>query len=306
MKNQAKRLFRAGVHAVILGALGCTVGPNYERPAVEAPTQYRGAASAAPPLLEVRGLRVEFPTRRGTLTALDGVSFAIAAGEVLGVVGESGAGKSMTGAAIIGLIEPPGRIAGGQILLDGRRIDHLGPEQMRRVRGREIGAIISAEIGGANSVVPLAVGRELGLPVIDADGMGRAYPEIQLCTFTLYGHSASPLAVADEHGNVAVLDTIADQHLLDQVKRVGEYLAHGLDALTGPLVTGHRGSGLWRAITLAGPHAAAIEAAARNRGLLVNAVKPDAVRLAPPLVLTESDVDEALPKLTAALDEVNA
>jgi peptide/nickel transport system ATP-binding protein len=95
----------------------------------------------APPLLEVRDLRVEFPTRRGTLTALDGVSFTIAAGEVLGVVGESGAGKSMTGAAIIGLIEPPGRIAGGQILLNGRRIDNLGPEQMRRIRGREIGAI---------------------------------------------------------------------------------------------------------------------------------------------------------------------
>jgi peptide/nickel transport system ATP-binding protein len=95
----------------------------------------------SPPLLEVRDLRVEFPTRRGTLTALDGVSFTIAAGEVLGVVGESGAGKSMTGAAIIGLIEPPGRIAGGQILLNGRRIDNLGPEQMRRVRGREIGAI---------------------------------------------------------------------------------------------------------------------------------------------------------------------
>ncbi len=97
--------------------------------------------TAAPPLLEVRDLRVEFPTRRGVLTALDGVSFSIAAGEVLGVVGESGAGKSMTGAAIIGLIEPPGRIAGGRILLDGRRIDDLPHERMRRIRGREIGAI---------------------------------------------------------------------------------------------------------------------------------------------------------------------
>jgi len=94
-----------------------------------------------PPLLEVEDLRVAFPTRRGTLTALDGVSFAIAPGEVLGVVGESGAGKSMTGAAIIGLLEPPGRIAGGQIRLAGRRIDNLPYEQMRHVRGREIGAI---------------------------------------------------------------------------------------------------------------------------------------------------------------------
>ena len=79
---------------------------------------------------------------------------------------------------------------------------------MSRYFGKEIGAIISAEIGGVNSVIPLAVARELGLPAVDADGMGRAYPELQLCTFTLYGHSATPLAVADEHGNVAVLETI--------------------------------------------------------------------------------------------------
>ena len=71
------------------------------------------------PLLSVRDLVVQFPTRKGVLTAVDGVSFDIQRGEVLGVVGESGAGKSMTGAAIIGLIEPPGRIASGQVLLDG-------------------------------------------------------------------------------------------------------------------------------------------------------------------------------------------
>jgi len=72
------------------------------------------------PLLEVRHLRVEFPTRRGTLVALDDVSFDIAAGEILGVVGESGAGKSLTGAAIISLLEPPGRIAGGEIMLESQ------------------------------------------------------------------------------------------------------------------------------------------------------------------------------------------
>ena len=93
------------------------------------------------PLLEVRDLRVEFPTRRGTLRALDGVTFDIAAGEILGVVGESGAGKSLTGAAIIGLLEPPGRTCGGQILLEGERIDDLPREAMRRLRGRRIGAI---------------------------------------------------------------------------------------------------------------------------------------------------------------------
>ncbi|GJE61259.1 ABC transporter ATP-binding protein [Methylobacterium trifolii] len=92
-------------------------------------------------VLSVRDLSVAFETRRGTLTAIDGVSFDIAKGEILGVVGESGAGKSVTGAAVIGLIDPPGRIAGGTITLRGERIDDLPPERMRRVRGRRIGMI---------------------------------------------------------------------------------------------------------------------------------------------------------------------
>ena len=104
-----------------------------------------------PPLLEVRNLRVEFPIRSGTLTALDDVSFSLEAGEVLGVVGESGAGKSLTGAAIIGLLEPPGRIAGGEIRLNGQRIDNLPDAQMRRIRGKEIGAIFQdPQIGRAH------------------------------------------------------------------------------------------------------------------------------------------------------------
>ena len=87
--------------------------------------------AAAEPLLAVSGLRVEFPTRHGTLRAVHDVSFDIAPGEMLGVVGESGAGKSLTGAAIIGLIDPPGRIAGGEIRLAGRRIDNLPYDAMR-------------------------------------------------------------------------------------------------------------------------------------------------------------------------------
>ncbi len=111
------------------------------------------------PLLEVRNLRVEFPTRRGTLVAVDDVSFSIAPGEVLGVVGESGAGKSMTGAAIIGLIDPPGRIAGGQILLDGQRIDDLPYDLMRHVRGRQIGAVFQDPLTSLNPLY--TIGRQL-------------------------------------------------------------------------------------------------------------------------------------------------
>ena len=75
-------------------------------------------------VLEVQHLRVEFPTRKGLLVAVDDVSFEIAEGEILGLVGESGAGKSLTGAAIIGLLEPPGHIAGGEINVGGHRIDN--------------------------------------------------------------------------------------------------------------------------------------------------------------------------------------
>ena len=111
------------------------------------------------PLLEVRNLRVEFPTRRGTLLALDDISFDIAPGEILGVVGESGAGKSLTGAAIIGLLEPPGRVAGGEILLAGQRIDQLGPDAMRKIRGRRIGAIFPDPLTSLNPLY--TVGRQL-------------------------------------------------------------------------------------------------------------------------------------------------
>ena len=101
-------------------------------------------------LLEVRNLRVDFPTRRGTLVAVDDVSFEIKAGEVLGVVGESGAGKSLTGAAIIGLLEPPGRISGGEVRLAGKRIDNLSQEQIRQIRGREIGMVFQDPLTSLN------------------------------------------------------------------------------------------------------------------------------------------------------------
>ena len=135
------------------------------------------------PLLEVKNLRVEFAGRRGTLTALDDISFEIAPGEILGVVGESGAGKSLTGAAIIGLLDPPGRVVGGEIRFDGRRIDNLPYEEMRRVRGRSIGAIFQDPL---TSLDPLyTVGRQLvetirtHLPLSAADARRRAVQLLQ-------------------------------------------------------------------------------------------------------------------------------
>jgi peptide/nickel transport system ATP-binding protein len=130
------------------------------------------------PLLKVENLRVEVPTRRGVLVAVDDVSFDIAPGEVLGVVGESGAGKSLTGAAIIGLLEPPLRIAGGRISLGGRRIDTLRYEAMRRVRGKEIGAIFQDPLTSLNPLY--TVGQQLietirtHLDLNPAEGRARA------------------------------------------------------------------------------------------------------------------------------------
>jgi len=110
-------------------------------------------------LLQIKNLVVEFPGRRGTLRALDDISFDIAPGEILGVVGESGAGKSLTGAAIIGLLEPPGRVAGGQVLLEGERIDNLPHERMRHIRGRKIGAIFQDPLTSLNPLY--TIGRQL-------------------------------------------------------------------------------------------------------------------------------------------------
>ena len=107
-------------------------------------------------LLEVKNLRVEFPTRRGTLLAIDDVSFSIEPGEVLGVVGESGAGKSLTGASIIGLLESPGRIAGGEIFLEGVRIDNLPYNRMRELRGKKIGAIFQDPLTSLNPLYTIA------------------------------------------------------------------------------------------------------------------------------------------------------
>ena len=134
--------------------------------------------SPAAPLLEVDRLRVEFQTRRGALVAVDDVSFTLGRGEVLGVVGESGAGKSLTGMAIIGLLEPPARIAAGEVRLAGQRIDALPQAELRRIRGRRIGAIFQDPLTSLNPLY--TVGQQLietirtHLPVSRQEARARA------------------------------------------------------------------------------------------------------------------------------------
>ena len=134
-------------------------------------------------LLQVNKLVVEFPSRHGTLRAIDGISFDIAPGEILGVVGESGAGKSLTGASIIGLLEPPGRVASGSITLQGERIDQYNNDQMRHIRGRKIGAIFQDPLTSLNPLY--TVGRQITetiqvhLPVSDEEAKQRAIRLLQ-------------------------------------------------------------------------------------------------------------------------------
>ena len=117
------------------------------------------------PVLSLDALSVEIPTRHGVLKPVDQVSWDIAKGEILGVVGESGAGKSMTGNAVIGLLDRPARISGGQVHLNGTRIDTLSPSEMRRVRGKQIGMVFQDPLTSLNPL--LTIGDQLA-ETIDA------------------------------------------------------------------------------------------------------------------------------------------
>jgi peptide/nickel transport system ATP-binding protein len=110
-------------------------------------------------ILNVEHLKIEFNSRRGTLVAVDDISFYVLPGEVFGIVGESGAGKSLTGQAIIGLLEHPGRISAGHIALNGQRIDQLPYHEMRRIRGKKIGMIFQDPLTSLNPLY--TIGRQL-------------------------------------------------------------------------------------------------------------------------------------------------
>ncbi|GAB4464655.1 MAG: ABC transporter ATP-binding protein [Burkholderiaceae bacterium] len=104
-------------------------------------------------LLEVADLVTEFATREGRLRAVDGVSLALARGEILGLVGESGSGKSVTGFSILGLIDPPGRIASGSVKFDGQELIGAPEQTLRRLRGKRIAMIFQDPMMTLNPVL---------------------------------------------------------------------------------------------------------------------------------------------------------
>lgn len=105
------------------------------------------------PLLQVEGLRTGFPSRNGMLHAVDGVDFSLDRGEILGLVGESGSGKSVTGFSILGLVDPPGRILGGRVLLDGVDLASLDEGARRAIRGKRIAMIFQDPMMTLNPVL---------------------------------------------------------------------------------------------------------------------------------------------------------
>ena len=124
------------------------------------------------PLLDVQDLRTHFATSGGTVRAVDGVSFAIFRGEVLGLVGESGCGKSVTSLSILRLVPPPGRIVGGRVLLDGDDLLAKDAEAMRRVRGARIAMVFQEPMTSLNPV--FSIGDQIAAAVMAHAGGGRS------------------------------------------------------------------------------------------------------------------------------------
>ncbi len=147
--------------------------------------------------LEVRDLGIVFDTRRGSVQAIEGISFTMARGEILGIVGESGAGKSLTGNALIGLLQAPGRISTGSILLDGARIDNLPPEAQRQLRGKRIGAVFQDPL---TSLDPLMT---IGDQLVE----------------TIRAHLPLSPAAAKQRA----LDLLAEAGIADPASRFGQY-----------------------------------------------------------------------------------
>ena len=230
--------------------------------------------------------------------------------------GDSAALRAAVGSDVAAVFLEPGLGEGGVVpapegyLLAAREAcDAAGAllvlDEIQTGIGRT-GAWFAHQAAGVRpDVVTLAKGLGGGLPIGLCAGLGAAGTG-----FAKGDHGSTfggnPVACA---AALAVLDTIERDGLLAQVTAVGEHLAAGLRAVGHPLVAGVRGAGLWRAVVLTVDVAPDVEAAARRAGFLVNAVQPDAIRLAPPLILSAAEADEftaALPAILAGvLDEVS-
>ena len=201
-----------------------------------------------------------------------------------------------------GVVVPPdGYLAAARAACD-RVGALLVVDEVQSGIGRTGAWFASTAQGVRPDVVTLAKGLGGGLPIGACIGLGAAgslfAPGDHGSTF-----GGNPVSCA---AALAVLDTIESEDLLTHVKVVGERWATGFDAVDHPLLTGQRGLGLWRALVLAEPRADRVEAAARDAGFLVNAVRPDAVRLAPPLVLTAAEADSFVAALPDILDAAEA
>jgi len=128
--------------------------------------------SESQPLLELRNLETVFPTRRGVVQAVTGVSLTLHKGEILGIVGESGCGKSVTLLSILRLISWPGRIAGGQVLFQGRDLLKLSGREIRRIRGKDIAMVFQDPLSTLNPAFTVGeqIGESLRIHGILADG----------------------------------------------------------------------------------------------------------------------------------------
>lgn len=137
------------------------------------------APSPLPPLLEVRSLRAELATRGGPLNMLDDVSFTLGHGRVLALVGESGSGKSATAFSIMGLLDPPARVAGGSVRFAGRELVGLAEAEMRRLRGNRIAMIFQDPMMTLNPV--LTIGAQIVETVLAHASVGRAEARRRAC-----------------------------------------------------------------------------------------------------------------------------
>ena len=127
------------------------------------------------PLLEVKNLQTEFPTREGVVHAVNGISYTVLPGEAVGIVGESGCGKSVSALSILNLVPKPGRVVGGEVLFDGQDLLALTQEEIRKVRGNDVSMIFQDPMTSFNPV--LTILRQLTEPLVLHKGMDMAAAE---------------------------------------------------------------------------------------------------------------------------------